>query len=96
MTLNRFARWFRTVWPSPGRRAALYGQYASLSEKPLVLADIALRGRVWRPSHVPNDPTTTAWNDGRRSLALEILELAGMSADQLARLVEPRPERTDR
>lgn len=87
--MNRFARWFQTVWPAKEARIALVGQYAGLREKKLVLADIALRGGVWRPAHAPGqDGLTTAWNDGRRSLALEILELSEMRPDELLRLVE--------
>lgn len=89
--MSRIRDWFQTVWPNPQKRQAAASQYGAIG--PLALADIALRGRVWRPSHVPNDPTTTAWNDGRRSLALEILELANMPPDRLKALIENRPER---
>lgn len=75
------------------RRLAAAG-YATLGQHhPHTLADIAVRGRLYRSSHVPGDPQTTAFNEGRRSLALEIHELAGLDPQKLSRLVDPNPEK---
>lgn len=90
---GRFARWFNTVWPATGPRLAVIHEYGAMKQMPHVLADIAMRGGVWRPAHVANDPTTSAWNDGRRALALEILELVDMPPQQLLRLIDMTPER---
>lgn len=69
--------WLRRVWPSSIKRARVIRAYIELGRSPELLADIALRGSVWSPLHVPGDPVSTAYNVGRRDLALEIVKLAG-------------------
>jgi hypothetical protein len=68
--------WFGAAWRERIMRMRVLGEYAALRQSPLVLADIALRGGIDRPAFEPGDPYKTAWNDGRRALAQEILELA--------------------
>lgn len=97
MSLRNAVALFRQLWITPQKQAAVIGEYRSLAAShPHLLADIALRGGVGVPAHVPGDPYTTAWNDGRRALAQEILALAGADPDELMRLVErkPQPDRT--
>lgn len=87
---NRFASWFLTVYPGAAARRTVMAEYAALRSYKHALADIALRGFAFRTSHVPGDAYTTAYNEGRRSLALEIAELTNMPFEQLAHLVEPQ------
>lgn len=96
------AAWLRQIWPSAANKRAVVADYAGLSQHPHLLTDIALRGRVWsaleaRDENGAVDPAATYINLGRRELALEILELAGMSPQQLWSLVErsPTPEKRD-
>ena len=90
--------WFREVWPRPSNRRAVVAGYAGLKADPHLLADIALRGRVWSTIEVRDkngmvDVPATMMQFGRRELALEILELAQMPPDQLWSLIE-RPDLT--
>lgn len=78
--------WFATTWRNAQRRFQVMGEYRALGRSKFLLADIALRGGVYHAA--PADPTTMAWSNGRRSLALEILELAGTDPNELFDLVE--------
>ncbi len=83
--------WFRRAWITTNARLRVMGEYAALARSPHLLSDIAQRGGVFRAAHVPGDPYTTAWNDGRRSLAIEIIEMAGCDPRTLLDIVERRP-----
>ncbi len=82
--------WFRRAWLSSQARFRVMGEYAALRQSRYLLSDIAQRGGVFRAAHEPGDPCTTAWNDGRRSLALEIIEMAGCDPRELLDVVERR------
>lgn len=87
---NHFA-WFQQMWLSTQKRFRVMGEYRALAQSKFLLADIALRGGVWLPAHTPGDPYTTAWKDGRRALATEIIELAGEDPNALLQYVEGKP-----
>lgn len=76
ISTNDLVRWFRQVWPSDARRMGVLSGYAVIGQQKLALADIALRGMVYRSTFDPN-PQTSAFQQGRQSLALEIIRLAG-------------------
>lgn len=93
MIINPMA-WLEKVWPSPIKRARILRAYIELGRNPGLLADIALRGNVWSPLHVPGDAETTAYNVGRRDLALEIIKLAGTNPaalfGEIEKLTQPK------
>ena len=68
-------RWLVAAWRSPRQREAVARAYLGLRTQPLLLADIALRGSVFQPTGL-TDPIAIAKNEGRRELALEIINLA--------------------
>lgn len=84
--LQQYAADLAGLWRR--RAPAAVDAWAALRHHPMVLADIAARGGLWKSSHVPGDPHSTAYNEGRRSLALEIVELAGLPPDRLRALIE--------
>lgn len=84
---NRIGEWFWSAWATKPRVDATAYEFARLGELRHVLADIALRGRVWRAEE-PRDALALAYEQGRRSLALEILELAEMDPRLLRALVD--------
>lgn len=88
-------RWFRAVWPRPEARSAVLMEYQAMARFKLALADIAARGGLRRPAHHPGDPYQTAWNDGRRSLAQEIIDMTGLDQATLQKLISLKQERTD-
>ncbi len=83
---NKFARWFGNAWRG-GRWKTVVDQYARLRDLEGVLADILARGGVFSTEFIA-DPRKAAWDEGRRSLALEITELAGIDPARLRRLIE--------
>lgn len=88
-------RWLSDIWPDHGAARQLLHEYAILGSCKLLLADIALRGGAWTSSHVPGDPHSSAYNEGRRAMALEILKLAGQPVDQLLAQLPPLKPRSD-
>jgi hypothetical protein len=96
-TTNRIGAWLATVWKTRARVDAVAYEYHRLRDMPHVLADIAARGAIWRPSHDPAKPDAlnTAFNEGRRALALEIIELAEMDPRRLREIIDaitPKPD----
>jgi hypothetical protein len=53
----------------------------------VALEYLALVGNLTQSSFVANDPYTTAFNEGRRSLVLEVLSLADLGPDDMAFLL---------
>jgi hypothetical protein len=51
----------------------------------LVLADLMAFGHVGSPVHVPGDPLTTAFNDGKRRMVLRIQKFLHMDDAELMR-----------
>ena len=93
--MSALARWFAAAWPDRGKRRDAATGYAVLRERPLTLADIALRGSVYQ-AILETDPIAAARAEGRRQLALEILRLAGMDPARLIPLIDPPDLRKDR
>lgn len=88
----KIGAWFQQLWPNRSKRHALAGDYLSLAATHgLVLADIALRGRLWSDLVVPGDRDATMVNLGKRELALEIIELAEMDPNRLFEMIERPP-----
>lgn len=86
--------WLQGMWPQKG--AAVTREYASLAQMQHFLADVALRGAVFSACHVPGDPYTSAVNEGRRQLALEIIKLAHTEPVRLFALIEKSPSPAER
>jgi hypothetical protein len=96
-TTSRIGVWLATVWKTKARVDAVAYEYHRLKDFSHVLADIAVRGNIWRTSHDPAKPDAlnTAFNEGRRALALEIIELAEMDPRRLREIIDaitPRGE----
>ena len=53
-----------------------------------VLLDLAEKSGFFEDLFVPNDPTSTAFNNGRRSLFLEILKATGTNVDDVLKTAE--------
>ena len=53
-----------------------------------VLADLCHRHGIFDPCHVPGDPYTTAYNDGRRSVVVDLLRYLGTDLERLDNLLE--------
>jgi hypothetical protein len=79
--------WLERVWPTRHRRAAVIRDYIDVGANPAFLADLALRGGVWSPLQAET-PERTAYNIGRRDLALEVIKLAGTDPAMLFREIE--------
>ena len=65
--------------------------YRSIFEGPQgerVLADLCHRHGIFDPCHVPGDPYTTAYNDGRRSVVVDLLRYLGTDLERLDNLLE--------
>jgi hypothetical protein len=91
--VSRIGTWLATVWQTRVRVDAVAYEYARLKDFTHVLADIGARGGIWRTSHEPGKPDAlnTAFNEGRRSLALEIIELAEMDPRRLREIIDAIP-----
>lgn len=85
--------WFKQIWPYPHSRAIVLNEYrAAGAQMRYMLTDIALRGYVFSaPRRVPGDTFGDGINEGRRLLALEILENANIDPNQLRELIARRP-----
>lgn len=88
----RAVSWFRQIWINPQKRWAVLGEYANLKNSPYLLADIALRGFVFSRKPAPKDIYEAGKFEGRRELALEIVQLAEVDPAEIFRLVERKPE----
>ena len=53
-----------------------------------VLADLCHRHGIFDPWHVPGDPYSTAYNDGRRSVVVDLLRYLGTDLERLDNLLE--------
>lgn len=92
--ITRVGEWLQQTWPRK-RQAVLQG-YMVVGREKHFLADIALRGNVFGACHVPGDPATSAVNEGRRQMALEIIKLAGEEPTRLYALIERAPTSAER
>ena len=53
-----------------------------------VLADLCHRHGIFDPCHVPGDPYSTAYNDGRRSVVVDLLRYLVTDLERLVYLLE--------
>ena len=53
-----------------------------------VLADLCHRHGIFDPCHVPGDPYSTAYNDGRRSVVVDLLRYLGTDLERLNNLID--------
>lgn len=88
---NRYSIWFRKVWPG-GRWRRVLDEYRALRAYKGMLADIAVRGGIYSTHFIASE-REAAFMEGRRALALEIIDLAGMDPDKLRTLIETPIER---
>ncbi len=65
---------YRTVFDSPQGRK--------------VLADLCQRHFVFNSTHIPNDPYTSAFQDGRRSVVVDILRYVKIDLETLETQME--------
>jgi len=83
--------WFRETWLSVTKRHTVLNGYRGIHK--YTLADIALRGNLYSaPRRMAGDVFRDGVNEGRRLLALEIVELAGADHDTLHSLIESKPK----
>ena len=52
-----------------------------------VLTDLCHRHGIFDPCHVPGDPYSTAYNDGRRSVVVDLLRYLGTDLERLDNLL---------
>ena len=80
--------------PGPLRRrrrlAAAYHSVFGTSEGRIVLGDLLSLGGMLETSHTPGDPNHTAFLEGRRSLALEIIDRLRWTETELHALAAER------
>ena len=65
------------------KRAAKYFDLLNSDLGKEVLADMCDRHFMLTTTHVPHDPHTTAFNEGRRAVIAELIQLAGTSPLEL-------------
>ncbi len=53
-----------------------------------VLADLCHRHGIFAPCHVPGDAYSTAYNDGRRSVVIDLLRYLNTDLEQLDDLLD--------
>lgn len=88
-------RWLSQSWFGAKRRAVLEGYETIGRDHPLVVADVALRGNVFSGApRIPGDVFADGINEGRRLLALEIIEMCGSNHLEILKTLERKPERT--
>ena len=80
-------------WRQRAHRHAVAGEYLALASRPLLLADLGLRGGLWNGDLAPT-PEAQAYAQGRRSIVLEIMKLAKADASQVYDYLE-KVERKD-
>ena len=85
-------RWFRQAWPFPHGRQAVLAEYQSLKNRPLLLADIGLRGGVWGAQPNVRDLYQAGWNEGRRAFALELFKIVKADPAVLFGYVPEKPK----
>jgi hypothetical protein len=76
------------------RRRHLYRFTFGTPEGQVVLRDLMRFCGVRQNSYVPGDPTTTAFNEGKRRVAIRIGAIMNLSDAELMRLAE-QPEEAE-
>lgn len=83
--------WYgRFGWRQADKVVADYA--ALLRNHPLAVQDMARAAGMYSTSFVPGDPHATAHNEGRRALFLHICEMAGLTPDDVHRLMKEGSE----
>jgi hypothetical protein len=77
-------------WLRKRRLAAAYRAVFGSPEGKLVLADLLRRGGILETSHVPGDACSTAFQEGRRAMALDIIAELRWSDGELVQLAQQR------
>lgn len=86
---NQLVTWLPSRWRNRGNRRAIADAYLALKHQRLLLADIALRGRVFTGNYTPGlSPFDAGVAEGRRQLALEIIRAAEEDPHGLYPLIE--------
>lgn len=73
------------------KRKALAHAYQGTFNTPhgqIVLHDLLRKAGILEVAHEPGDPHTTAWRDGRRSMALEIINALRWTEGELVALAQ--------
>jgi hypothetical protein len=88
--------WLHQMWIDRPRQHAVVNEYLSIGvQHKHFLADVALRGGVYRAFDPASDGDLANFN-GRRELALEIIKICGASPEQLYAAIpqsNPKEER---
>lgn len=85
---KRIAAWFFDAWH--GRWNRVHGEYQAIG--PLALTDIAVRGGVFSaPVRAAGDVFGDGVNEGRRQMALEIIQIAKIDIGELYALMPKAP-----
>lgn len=77
----------------PGKRRRLDALYRSLFSSPdgrVVLQDLLRNVGVLSVAHAPGDPCETAFQDGRRSVGLELMQRLRWTEGELVQLSQER------
>lgn len=80
---ENWPRWFALMWPNAQRRWLIvtsYRQFASTHKS--MFADILLRAGAWSPIR-ERDPFLAGVAEGRRQIAIELVKLAKLDAEEL-------------
>ncbi|KPG01793.1 hypothetical protein IP86_03005 [Rhodopseudomonas sp. AAP120] len=76
-------------WPRAAGRLSVLREWSAVGELTHVLADIALRGGVYsQPARIPGDVFGDGINEGRRQLAIELIEQANVPFEKIYALLE--------
>lgn len=83
----------RVFWPDVNRRRQLVREYVQLGQMKSLLADIALRGRVFTAGDAHKGLYEAGVAEGRRQIALELIRTAGLDPAVLQKAcTEPVPD----
>lgn len=89
---QRWRAWFARMW-SPAKAQMIAADYASVgAAHQAMLLDIAARGGLFSKAPPGVDPTTLAILEGRRQLAIETIELARLSPEELFGMMPQLPD----
>lgn len=88
--------WIREAWPFRGQAEKMVRDYSSIGlQHREFLADVALRGGVFRNHDPASDGTIERFN-GRRELALEIIKICNIPAPDLYACIPTKPREENR
>ena len=80
--------WFGQLWPRETGRRAVLSDFATVGTLKHFLADLALRGNVFSGHPVTDSLYQLGRMEGRRELALEVIQLAGQEPQALWAYIE--------